>query len=67
MLDAIGDLYVVGYPLLASYHAYRSGHGLNNKLLRALLTEQDACEIVTFEHTKDAPRAYVHPQAVTAW
>lgn len=67
MLDAIGDLYVVGYPLLASYHAYRSGHGLNNKLLRAFLTEQDACEIVTFEHTKDAPRAYVHPQAVTAW
>lgn len=58
ILDAIGDLYVVGYPLLASYHAYRSGHALNNQLLRALVAQQDAFEIVTFEDMAKAPLAY---------
>ncbi|MGL4667827.1 MAG: UDP-3-O-acyl-N-acetylglucosamine deacetylase [Saezia sp.] len=58
ILDAIGDLYVVGYPLLASYHAYRSGHALNNQLLRALVTQQDAFEIVTFADSEKAPLAY---------
>lgn len=64
LLDAIGDLYVVGHPLLASYGAFRSGHALNNKLLRALLATQDAYEIVTFDHKADAPEAYAHPVAV---
>ena len=49
ILDAIGDLYLVGYPILASYSAHKSGHGLNNQLLRALLAEPDAYEIVSFE------------------
>lgn len=49
MLDAIGDLYVVGHPLLAAYTAYKSGHGLNNALLRELLANQDAYEIVSFD------------------
>lgn len=56
ILDAIGDLYVVGHPLLAAYTAYRSGHALNNKLLHALLVQQDAWEIVTFEDDDKAPR-----------
>ncbi|NOL49230.1 UDP-3-O-acyl-N-acetylglucosamine deacetylase [Pelistega europaea] len=49
ILDAIGDLYLIGHPLLARYVACKSGHGLNNKLARALLAQEDAYEIVTFE------------------
>ncbi|MCF2132824.1 MULTISPECIES: UDP-3-O-acyl-N-acetylglucosamine deacetylase [Burkholderiaceae] len=67
MLDAIGDLYVVGHPLLASYTAYKSGHGLNNALLRELLAHEDAYEIVTFADQKAAPRGFAYdPQAVYA-
>lgn len=55
MLDAIGDLYVVGHPLLAAYTAYKSGHGLNNALLRELLANQDAYEIVSFDDPQKAP------------
>jgi UDP-3-O-[3-hydroxymyristoyl] N-acetylglucosamine deacetylase len=58
MLDAIGDLYVVGHPLLASYTAYKSGHGLNNALLRELLAHEDAYEIVSFDDTRKAPRGF---------
>ncbi|MBU6493463.1 MAG: UDP-3-O-acyl-N-acetylglucosamine deacetylase [Burkholderiales bacterium] len=65
MLDAIGDLYVVGHPLLASYTAYKSGHALNNALLRELLAQQ-AYETVTFE-LKDAPRGFLfEPQSAFA-
>ncbi|PPB83360.1 UDP-3-O-[3-hydroxymyristoyl] N-acetylglucosamine deacetylase [Mycetohabitans endofungorum] len=67
MLDAIGDLYVVGHPLLASYTAYKSGHGLNNALLRELLAHEDAYEVVTFADQKAAPRGFAYdPQAVYA-
>ncbi|MDO5530829.1 UDP-3-O-acyl-N-acetylglucosamine deacetylase [Sutterella sp.] len=55
ILDAMGDLYVLGHPLLAHYVAEKSGHGLNNQLLRKLLSEPDAWEEVTFEHAKDCP------------
>lgn len=55
ILDAMGDLYVLGAPLLAHYVAEKSGHGLNNQLLRQLLKETDAWEEVTFEHAKDCP------------
>jgi UDP-3-O-[3-hydroxymyristoyl] N-acetylglucosamine deacetylase len=58
MLDAIGDLYVVGHPLLASYTAYKSGHGLNNALLRELLAHEDSYELVTFDDTQTAPRGF---------
>ena len=54
ILDAMGDLYVLGHPLLARYSAYKSGHGLNNQLLRALLAESSAWEWATFEN-KPAP------------
>ena len=65
ILDAMGDLYVVGRPLLASYSAFRSGHALNNKLLRELLAHPEAYEIVTFENEKLAPAGFV--QTARAW
>ncbi|WP_341678222.1 UDP-3-O-acyl-N-acetylglucosamine deacetylase [Niveibacterium sp. SC-1] len=55
VLDAIGDLYIAGHPLLASYTAYKSGHALNNQLLRALLEDKSAWEIVSFEHDEAVP------------
>ncbi|KWU28733.1 UDP-3-O-acyl-N-acetylglucosamine deacetylase [Burkholderia cenocepacia] len=58
MLDAIGDLYVVGHPLLAAYTAYKSGHGLNNALLRELLAHEDAYDIVTFDDPQAAPKGF---------
>ena len=65
ILDAMGDLYVVGKPLLASYSAFRSGHAMNNKLLRELLLQQDAWEVVTFEDEKLAPAGFA--QLARAW
>jgi UDP-3-O-[3-hydroxymyristoyl] N-acetylglucosamine deacetylase len=65
ILDAIGDLYIVGKPLLAAYSAYRSGHALNNLLLRELLSRPDAYEIVSFEQAAKAPRGFAEP--VAAW
>jgi len=56
ILDAIGDLHIVGHPLLARYVAYKSGHALNNKLLRALLADQTAYDIVSFEDESRAPQ-----------
>ncbi len=58
ILDAIGDLYIAGKPLLAAYSAYKSGHALNNKLLRALLDDPEAWEIASFEREADAPRGF---------
>ena len=65
ILDAIGDLHIAGKPLLASYVAFRSGHALNNKLLRKLLADETAFEIVTFEHDADAPPAFA--ELAPAW
>ncbi len=59
ILDAIGDLYLVGHPLLASYTAHKSGHALNNELLRALLAQPDSYEIVSFDQVESAPPSYV--------
>ena len=58
ILDAMGDLHLLGKPLLAAYSAFRSGHALNNKLLRELLAQSDAYEIVTFEDEKRAPKGF---------
>ena len=65
ILDAIGDLYVVGKPLLAAYSAFRSGHAMNNQLLRALLERPEAWEMVTFENERQAPAGFVQP--ARAW
>ncbi len=58
ILDAIGDLHIAGQPLLASYAAFRSGHALNNQLLRKLLADEAAFEVLSFEHEADAPRGF---------
>ena len=65
ILDAIGDLHIAGKPLLASYVAYKSGHALNNKLLRKLLADETAFEIVTFERDADAPHGFA--ELAPAW
>jgi len=66
ILDAIGDLYLIGHPLLAGYVAHKSGHTLNNQLLRALLAQPDAYEIVSFDTLANAPATYVR-QAAQEW
>ncbi len=58
ILDAMGDLYIIGHPLLATYSAFRSGHGLNNKLLRELLSRPDAYEEVSFADVRQAPAGF---------
>jgi UDP-3-O-[3-hydroxymyristoyl] N-acetylglucosamine deacetylase len=55
LLDAVGDLYLLGRPLLASFSAHKSGHALNNRLLRKLLSEASAMQTVTFDRAEDAP------------
>ena len=63
ILDAIGDLYLVGHPLLASYSAHKSGHAMNNQLLLALLDRPDAYEIVSFATEEAAPPSYLRQMA----
>ncbi|MDF1644092.1 MAG: UDP-3-O-acyl-N-acetylglucosamine deacetylase [Pseudomonadales bacterium] len=61
ILDAIGDLYLLGHSLIGEFVGFKSGHELNNKLLRKLLENQDSWELVTFENDQDAPISYVQP------
>lgn len=65
ILDAMGDLYIVGKPMLAAYSAYRSGHAMNNQLLRALLAQPEAYDIVTFEQDHRAPKGFA--QLALGW
>jgi UDP-3-O-[3-hydroxymyristoyl] N-acetylglucosamine deacetylase len=58
VLDAIGDLYLLGHPLIGTYAAFKSGHTLNNAVSRALLARPDAWELVSFEAQRDLPRAF---------
>ena len=58
VLDAIGDLYLLGHPLIGRYTAFKSGHALNNALSCALLSRPDAWELVTFDAQADVPRAF---------
>jgi UDP-3-O-[3-hydroxymyristoyl] N-acetylglucosamine deacetylase len=55
ILDAVGDLYLIGHPLLAAYSSHKGGHALNNQLARALLAQQDAWELVSFDQAEHAP------------
>ncbi len=55
VLDAVGDLYLLGKPLLAAFVGHKSGHALNNRLLRALRADPAATEVVSFERAEDAP------------
>ena len=61
ILDAVGDLYLLGHPLLADYASYKGGHALNNQLARALLATQESWELVSFDAADQAP------QGVTRW
>jgi len=65
ILDAMGDLYILGKPMLAAYSAFRSGHAMNKQLLRALLDQPDAYDIVSFDDVKKAPEGFALP--VRAW
>jgi UDP-3-O-[3-hydroxymyristoyl] N-acetylglucosamine deacetylase len=66
VLDAIGDLYLLGYPIIGAFEAYKSGHALNNALLRELLQHQEAWEFVSFERSEDVPPAFLHLHPLTA-
>ena len=61
VLDAIGDLYLLGNSLIGEFKAHKSGHALNNKSLRQLIAQEDAWEVVTFEDEKTAPISYIKP------
>ncbi|MDT0933239.1 UDP-3-O-acyl-N-acetylglucosamine deacetylase, partial [Staphylococcus pseudintermedius] len=58
ILDAVGDLYLAGHAIVGAYEGYKSGHALNNKLVRALLAERSAWELVSYDQTADGPVAY---------
>lgn len=59
ILDAIGDLYLLGYSLIGEFVGYKSGHALNNKLLRALLNDKDAWEMISFEDAAEVPISFM--------
>jgi UDP-3-O-[3-hydroxymyristoyl] N-acetylglucosamine deacetylase len=61
ILDAIGDLYLLGHSLIGAFSGYKSGHALNNRLLKALITQPDAWEEVTFDDAEQAPISYMKP------
>ena len=66
ILDAIGDLYLLGHSLIGEFSGFKSGHGLNNRLLRTLIADASAWEEVTFETLQDAPISYVAAASATA-
>ena len=59
VLDAIGDLYMLGHPILGAFYAYKSGHAMNNQLIRALMQDKTAWEYVTFDKKEDAPSEFL--------
>jgi UDP-3-O-[3-hydroxymyristoyl] N-acetylglucosamine deacetylase len=66
ILDAVGDLYLLGHPLLAAYTAFKSGHGLNNRLARAVLADDTAWELVRFEDDRQSAPAFYARTSVAA-
>jgi len=65
ILDAIGDLYLLGHSLIGSFHGHKSGHALNNLLLRTLMADETAWEEVTFAQSEGSPISYMQPLAAT--
>jgi len=65
ILDAIGDLYLLGHSLIGSFTGFKSGHALNNRLLRELLATESAWELVSFEDEVDLPISFMQPIAVS--
>jgi len=66
ILDAIGDLYLLGHSLIGEFSAFKSGHGLNNRLLRTLLADESAWEAIVFERPEDAPISYSRAPVLAA-
>ena len=66
VLDAIGDLYLLGHPIIGAFEAYKSGHALNNALLRELLQHQESWEYVSFKHSEEVPPAFLRLHPLTA-
>jgi UDP-3-O-[3-hydroxymyristoyl] N-acetylglucosamine deacetylase len=66
VLDAVGDLYMCGHSILGQISAYKSGHALNNQLLRAVLADQEAWEWTTIEDEQESPVAFMQPGMVLA-
>ncbi len=65
VLDAIGDLYLLGHSLIGAFSGHKSGHALNNRLLRELLKNQEAWEVVTFDESEPAPISFTQPVSVS--
>ncbi|MEX2482354.1 MAG: UDP-3-O-acyl-N-acetylglucosamine deacetylase [Gammaproteobacteria bacterium] len=65
ILDAIGDLYLLGHSLIGAFHGFKSGHELNNRLLRKILAMDDAWELVSYENSAEAPIAFTQPMTVS--
>ncbi len=66
ILDAIGDIYLLGYPLIGAFSAYKSGHHLNNRLLQALHADESAWDFVEFDNYVDMPKTMIRPLPATA-
>jgi UDP-3-O-[3-hydroxymyristoyl] N-acetylglucosamine deacetylase len=64
-LDAVGDLYLLGHPLIGAFHGFKSGHELNNLLVRALIADASAWEEVTFDSVEALPRAFARFEPAT--
>jgi len=65
VLDAIGDLYLLGFSLIGAFSGHKSGHGLNNRLLRTLMADQESWELVTFNDDERMPISYMQPLAAS--
>ena len=65
VLDAIGDLYLLGHTLIGAFSGYKSGHALNNKLLRTLLADEEAWEMATFDDQVDVPIIFMQPASAS--
>jgi len=65
VLDAIGDLYLLGHPLIGAFSAYKSGHSLNNRLLRRLVAQREAWELVTYTDNEEAPISFIRTLPAT--
>jgi len=65
ILDAIGDLYLLGYGLVGAFRGYKSGHALNNRLLKAILADADAWELVSYKDEVEVPISYMQPLAAS--
>ncbi len=66
ILDAIGDLYIIGHPIIGAFEGYKSGHAINNALLRAVLADESSYEWVQFAEDEDTPNAFFGVETLTA-